>query len=104
MTYRTWLKRYEKLSHWPEHAHIVSVAWDDATYAQEIEDSGLARAVTLGIVVEATPDYVKLASEFFTDASVRDVSTIPSGMIVEIRPIGDTEVRKSEPKPKPKRR
>lgn len=104
MIYKTWLKRYEKGPKWPERGAIVSVVWDDATYAQEIGDSGLARAATLGIVVEATSEYVKTAAEFFEDHSVRDVSTIPTGMIVSIHPLGEADVPKPRQAPSPKKR
>ena len=92
MTYKAWLRRHLRGSRWPDRASIISVVWDDATYAQEVEDSGLARATTVGIVVEATPEYVKTASEFFADKSVRDVTTIPSGMIVGVHSLGESNV------------
>ena len=92
MTYKAWLKRYQKGPEWPEKVSIVSVVWDDASYAQDVEDSGLARAVTLGIVVEATPSYVKTASEFFVDKEVRDVTTIPAGMIIQVYSLGSCPI------------
>ena len=92
MTYKTWLKRYLKGPGWPTRGTIVTVVWDDATYAQDVENSGLARATSLGIVVEATADYIKVAAEFFADKSVRDVSTIPSGMIVGVYALGGATI------------
>lgn len=90
--YKRWLTRYLKTNGWPESVHIVGVVWDDATYAQDVENSGLARACTFGVVVEATSEFLKVASEVFADRSVRDVSTIPSGMIVEVHPIGGVKM------------
>ena len=90
--YKQWLARYTKAGSWPEVVDIVGVVWDDATYAQDVENSGLARACTFGVVVEATAEYLKIASEVFADRSVRDVSTIPAGMVVGIHPIGDVQM------------
>ena len=102
--YKTWLKRYLKGPSWPERAHVVSIVWDDATYAEEIATSGLARACTIGIVVEATPEYLKTAAEFFADKSVRDVTTVPAGMIVGIYTLGFGDLPGIESGPVPKRR
>lgn len=79
--YKVWIKSYLKGPSWPEYANVVAIVWDDATYAAEVEQSGLARATTFGVVVEATVEYIKVAAEVFSDKTVRDVSTIPAGMV-----------------------
>lgn len=90
--YKAWLRKFRGSPVWPQAAVVVSITWDDATQAHDVEDSGLARAVTLGIILEATSEYVKTASEFFHDKTVRDVSTIPAGMVVEIQTIARSDL------------
>jgi len=49
-----------------------------------MSNSGTIVAMTVGVVVEATTDHVKLAAEVFEDKSVRDVTTIPAGMVERV--------------------
>ena len=91
-TYKRWLKGYAAGPKWPQRAQIVAVQWQDATYTTDVEDSGLAGAITVGIVVDATDQYIKTAAEFFHDRTVRDVTTIPAGMVQNIHPLGHTDL------------
>ena len=102
--YGTWRKRMEGKPLWPEYCHIVAITWDDATYSEDVENSGLARATTFGVVVEITSEYVKIAAETFCDGSVRDVNTIPVGMIAVIHNLGGGPVVTGDTKRKGKRR
>ena len=89
--YPTWLKWYRQGHEWPEQMTIVAVRWRDATYAEEISNSGTILAMTVGIVVEATGDHLKIAAEVFEDKSVRDVTTIPAGMIERVGSLATLE-------------
>ena len=103
--YTRWLKKYLRGPQWPQQGTLVAIGWQDATMAEDIEQSGTIRAVTVGIVVEATPDHIKTASEFFEDLSVRDVTTIPAGMVHDIHPYGIINLQVAPgPLPKPKAR
>ena len=84
VTYQKWLRVYSKGPVWPERMIVLAVRWRDASFAEEIQNSGTIIAMSLGVVVEATADHVKLASEVFEDKSVRDVTTIPSGMVERV--------------------
>lgn len=89
--YKKWLKLYNAGPQWPTRATLVAVQWQDATFHTELEGAELAQAVTVGIVVEATAVHLKTAAEFFHDGDVRDVTTIPAGMVQNIHPLGHME-------------
>lgn len=111
--YARWLKSYLRGPQWPEEGTLIGVLWCDATYAEDIENSGTAMALTFGIVVEATTDHIKIAAEIFEDKTVRDVSTIPAGMVrsvqrfagigFEVQAAGTVATRKRKQKPMPDR-
>ena len=90
--YGKWLKAHLKGDQWPKRAAIVSVIWDDATYCEDMERSGLSRAATFGVVVEATKDHIKTAAEVFEDKTVRDITTIPAGMVQRVVELGEAPV------------
>ena len=104
--YPRWLKRYLAGPPWPRQGTLVAVVWQDATLADDIAESGTILAVTVGIVVDATSDHIKVVAEFFEDLSVRGVTTIPAGMIHAIHPCGTVglQVTPTHPLAKPKAR
>jgi len=83
-TYPLWLKWYRQGENWPKRLIVAAIRWRDATYSEEMSNSGTIVAMTVGVVVEATTDHVKLAAEVFEDKSVRDVTTIPAGMVERV--------------------
>jgi hypothetical protein len=81
--YATWLKRFEKGAQWPAVTPIVGVLWGDATFHDGPAETahGVIAALTVGVVVRADKNMVKVAHEVFEDESERGITTIPAGMI-----------------------
>lgn len=87
MRYTTWLKKYEIAEKvWPEYVNFVAVLWVDASHAADSTDSGTIKSFTGGTVVGATKEYLKIAMEIFEDRSDRDVTTIPTTLILKVIP------------------
>lgn len=66
----------------------VMVRWLDACRRDEVEDGddlSPLEATTFGHLLADEDGYVSVAHECFTRGDYRDVTTIPRGMVVEIR-------------------
>ena len=88
--FATWLKRYSKSEGWPDQAAIVAVLWTDATWVEgSKEDAGTCLILTVGVVVEAAEDAIKVAHEVHDDKDERGVTTIPSAIIQSIIPLAN---------------
>jgi len=73
---------------------VVSVSWIDATSAPDQEDAHLMEVVTFGSLVDITKEHIKTANEVFENGEMREVSTIPIGMVSSIELISLLPVRK----------
>ena len=69
--------------------NLVAVLWKDANIHND-EDAPLplpVPALTLGLLLEDTPDCVTIASELFADGDMRQKQTIPRGMVIRVIPL-----------------
>ena len=71
----------------PEKSFKVSaVYWEDAVGHDSLPEGGLkpVKTVTVGMIEDHNDKYITVVSEVFEDGSVRQVTSIPNGMIRKI--------------------
>ena len=70
---------------------LVAVWWVDTVFRLEVtpaKDHRPCPVVTVGFVLEDLPDRVTIISELFSDGDTRQSTSIPRGVIKQIRTVG----------------
>lgn len=64
---------------------VVGIVWTDAVkHDDDHRQAEPAVGMTMGTIVDADSDRIKIASEQFSDGDCRDVTAIPRGMVQRI--------------------
>ena len=96
ITYTAWLRRYKKLTKWPQALTIVGCLWEDAAHAEDSENASTIMSLICGTVVESNPKELKIAFEAHDDhgsRSTRDVTTIPASLVRRMYQFGHVDFK-----------